>query len=173
MDYLEISQKLTKLEGYFEKNYNTIQKDEISKRFEYLTSEQFDELMNIVIENCVYLPKIVDFNKFKEKLTPAKKEEKQYKEVECKLCKNTGLIEHFHVINGIEYGSFYTLCGCKNAEKWRNQRGIAPFQESKTYKEYQKRQEKQKIELTSKMQELEKGIPINLLEKTFEFEKGK
>ena len=39
--------------------------------------------------------------------------------------------------------------------------------------EYQKRQEKQKIELTSKMQELEKGIPINLLEKTFEFEKGK
>lgn len=170
MDYFIISQKLKRLEDYFEKNYNAVQKDEISKRFDDLSEERFEELMDLSIENCIYLPKVVDFCKLREKLKPIeKKAEEKFEEVECHLCKSSGLIEQFHIINGIEYGGFYALCGCKNAERWKTQKGIAPFKESNCYKDYQAKQEKQKVELNSKMKELEKGIPINLINETFGF----
>lgn len=170
MDYFIMSQRLKRLEDYFEKNYNAVQKDEISKRFENLSEEQFEELMDLSIENCIYLPKVVDFCKLKEKLKPVEqKEEVKFEEVECPLCKSSGLIEQFHTINGIEYGGFYALCGCKNAERWKTQKGIAPFEKTKCYREYQERNNKQKVELNLKMKELEEGIPINLINETFGF----
>lgn len=138
LDYMSISFKLERLEKCFDKTYNAVQRNEITKNCDDLTTEQFDELIDLAIKEYCFLPKIAEIIKLKEKVTPSakKQEEKKFERVDCPICGSSGLIEQFHKINGIEYGGFYARCCCKNAEQWKEQKGITPFEVTKQYKDY-------------------------------------
>ena len=50
LDYMSISFKLERLEKCFDKTYNAVQRNEITKNCDDLTTEQFDELIDLAIK---------------------------------------------------------------------------------------------------------------------------
>lgn len=107
----EFNIAIQKLENFYGKQYNDVQKQEIFKAFSQYTQARFVYLTSIVYKQCKYLPMLSELVELHQTIPYAEIQKKLGNKVKCDKCKNRGFYIYCKNINGIEY-DFIVKCDC-------------------------------------------------------------
>lgn len=113
MDYTDFLEIYTKLESYYNKHDDNL-RIVYYKSFNYMKKEQFNNLVNLAIEQCEYFPKIATLKDLKDQI---KKED--YKPIQCPKCNGTGMRIYTKEYESYPY-EYVMKCDCINAQRLSN-----------------------------------------------------
>lgn len=126
-DFLKSTQRLEK---YYDKEYTEEQTKIMYDRLKNLSSKEFNRAIDIVLDECKFLPKIADIKNalIQPNNTVTNKEEISF--IKCEKCIN-GFIKYFKDIKDgeriLKY-DFIALCTCENGRKQKEINGYKlPF----------------------------------------------
>lgn len=108
---------IEKLEAFYKKQLEQIEKDMWYNEFGNLTAKRFEEVLHKAYTTCKYMPKLADVVAINKELPYQQIKAKIEGNVECKKCKSIGLIFYKKIINNGPKKLIYDFaarCECEN-----------------------------------------------------------
>ena len=112
-EFIEIT---SKIEKFYNKEYNQEQSKQIYEKFKNETIEKYSQIQQEVIKTCKFMPTLADFIEAKNRLSTQRKgvEKERFK---CKTCGGTGMVPYKKYDNELKQEYQYVArCVCPNAE---------------------------------------------------------
>lgn len=115
----EFIEATSRLEKYYEKEFNTEQQRIMFEELKEMPVDKYKKAITYCIRNSKFLPKIADIlNAMNEVKTTVVTEKDR---IECRKCKSTGYVPYYKKIdNGgkeIIY-QFFAVCNCGNEKRY-------------------------------------------------------
>lgn len=117
----EFIEATSRLEQYYDKEYNTQQLQIMYEELNSLTVERYRQLISALIRKSKFLPKVADIIEANVE-EPYTNSNTDKQVIDCKKCKGTGYVLYTKLIdNGVEkfkttYGA---VCSCGNAKQYK------------------------------------------------------
>lgn len=105
----------SRLETYFGKEYTDEQRKIMFEILKDWSIEKYKKAVKYCLENCKYLPKIVDFKTMDINTRPDIREQNKIEFTECKKCCQ-GFISYKRKYEKFNY-EYIALCTCENGQK--------------------------------------------------------
>lgn len=119
MTLTEFINETRRIEQFYDKELNDVQRDEWYKNLKNIAIEKYRQIINVSMERCKFLPKLADILEIQRTLNYEKKQEKQI--IKCSKCNSTGYLIYKKTIkNGdrnLKY-DYACVCTCGNAKKY-------------------------------------------------------
>lgn len=123
MVFTEFIENVEKMQKFYGKEYNEIQKQEMFKYFSKYTEKRFKYIISKVYQKSKFLPTLAELVEMDKSIPYAEieKEEKKSKlgnKEKCPVCKNDGFIVYTKEIEGFKY-QYIAYCECVNGIDFR------------------------------------------------------
>ena len=115
MQISEFIEASARLEKYYDKEYNTEQRQIMYEELREWNIEKYRKAISIAIRNCKFLPKLADIIQASSEIRVVEHEDST-QSVECSKCGGTGFIRYQKQIYGIPY-DYVCRCTCLNGQK--------------------------------------------------------
>lgn len=117
----EFIEATSRLENYYGKEYQTIQRQIMFEELKDLSIERYKKLVSVVIRKSKFLPKVADIMEanLEEPYTSNKQDSEK---TECEKCKGSGYLIYTKIIKdgNIERKNQYAcICDCGNAKQYK------------------------------------------------------
>lgn len=109
----DFNKAIQKLENFYGKEYNDVQKQEIFRNFSQYTPQRFNYLLSIVYKSCKYLPMLSELVEIHDTIPYNEIKKKLGTQTKCEKCKRRGFYIYYKKVNGIEY-DFIVKCDCSD-----------------------------------------------------------
>ena len=114
MNEAEFVELLSKMEEFYDKEYNNEQRKIIYANFKNGSKERFTRVINHAYRKCKFLPKLADLIEIADELPKLEKKEETQK-AKCDKCKGTGMIVYTKLVYDFPY-TFVAKCECNNGQ---------------------------------------------------------
>lgn len=121
MNRSEFIEATSRLEQYYDKEYNTQQMQIMYEELNGLTVERYRQLISALIRKSKFLPKVADIIEANAE-EPYTNSNADRKVIDCKRCKGTGYVLYTKLIdNGVEKfkNTYGAVCKCGNAKQYK------------------------------------------------------
>lgn len=109
----EFIEATSRLENYYGKEYQTIQRQIMFEELKDLKIERYKKLCSAIMRKSKYLPKIADFIEANNEVPFETKTNSE--QVECNVCNGSGYVFYKKVIEDFVY-DYVCRCTCSNAQ---------------------------------------------------------
>lgn len=117
----EFIEATTRLETYYDKEYNKEQLKIMHEELQNFSIERYKFLISNAIKKCKFLPKVADFFQI-DKENPLITENQEKERIYCSKCNSSGYIIYTKCINNgnkkLEY-KYAAICSCGNAKQYK------------------------------------------------------
>ena len=117
MVFTEFIENVEKMQRFYEKEYNEMQKQEMFRYFSKYNDKRFKYIISKVYQKNKFLPSLAELIEIDQNIpyTEIQKQElKLEKKENCKICKNNGFIAYTKEIEGTKY-QYIASCNCSNS----------------------------------------------------------
>lgn len=129
MTLIEFSDETEKLEQFFNKELNEIQRQQWYYELKRFSIERYQEIVREAMRGRKFMPSLAEILEIASIIGRAYNSHAKNETVPCEICRGDGVVRFYKIINGHEYEKF-AKCICPNANnKWGNIENMVTFEE--------------------------------------------